>query len=348
MYIKQFCFIHGNDYYETDKIYSSFITDITKKYNKSPLFLKIDAQKDSVNEILEESLTPTFDMSPKFFWVKNYNIWIKNKSFFLLLNNALEYCYFIFSLDDTVKLVNSIDSWIKAEKKAIFHLLKRPSQNLIYKRISEFFKNKKIRIDQEDLLHIAQYLAQEPIMLKKELEKIELYSYSADEKEDRNKYISQKELSDLLFTMQEGDLFAVAECFWQSDSVKLFSAVINFIKKGGLFLNLHSVVKSDFQKVYYYKTSLDETQNREILFKSIGVIHPFLKQKIQKRVSLFTENQLKNILNCLFEIEINMKTTHISNESIDSLNINWICLVQLYKMISTYYSNKSGTLIPEK
>ncbi len=287
----------------------NYIDDFIKK-NKINSVIKYDYNDVNIDTIIEEvSYVDLFG---------DKKIIILYNSKFLTSEETLDNKYF----EDYIKNQNQVNylflitnSENLDERKKIVKLLRESyevkefnkfSEYDAYKYINELLKKDKYTIEEKAIKEIVSRLSLNIGMMKNEVEKLKLYKL-----DDRN--ITLNDVFEVTSILPEDNVFKIVDALISNNKEEIFKLYNDFKLIGVDEIALIALIANQFRFMYQVKVLLNDGKTKNEII-SILKSHPYKTEITIKKVSIYSEEKLLDILYKLSIIDVSIKTGEIDKE----------------------------------
>ncbi len=159
----------------------------------------------------------------------------------------------------------------------------------------EFEKNGS-NIDQASAMKLADFCGNDMYRLKNEIDKLASYK----------KMISAKDVADMVASDFKSDIFAIIDAIAKKDKKLSLKILNDHIEHGESEIYLLSMIVYQFRNLIKIKSLAEKNISQDDIAKKSG-LHPFVAKKTLVASRLFSMDELKNIYQKLFDIDLKMK-----------------------------------------
>lgn len=220
---------------------------------------------------------------------------VKNQDIFLIFTQHLQLVGDK-RIDNKKLAVFQKDKFFKYLKDKAYKSqeLNTPTGSSLVSWILREFKNRNTQIDRNGLNFLLVNLPNDLWLLTKEIEKLSLYSSR----------ITLKEVSDLLVGTTAPDIFKTINELGLKNKKQALDLLHQHLRKGESPLYLLSMLVFQFRNIYLLKKL--QLAGKSVP-KNLG-LHPFVQQKTLAQSRNFSLEELQNIYQRLFEVDLAIKT----------------------------------------
>ncbi|MCX7738230.1 MAG: DNA polymerase III subunit delta [Hydrogenothermaceae bacterium] len=156
-----------------------------------------------------------------------------------------------------------------------------------------------LKIEEEDLEYLSKLLNYNLHIAKQEVEKLMIYckEYGVIKRED---------IDNLVIAVSESNVFEFIELFLKKD-VQALEAAIKLVENHLHPFQIQTVLFTQLERLYYYKVLLSQGLELEDIFNRLKVGSNIQKLTIQRLSKLISIDELENLIEHLYKLEIDQK-----------------------------------------
>lgn len=167
-------------------------------------------------------------------------------------------------------------------------------EDIIKKELEDF------KMDFKTINYLIKYLNNDNQRIITELEKLKMYKYTEKE-------ITISDIDTIVLKEFDDNIFSLIDAIVKKNIEKAFSIYDELIFKGEDISKIVIMTIDQFRLIYKVKLLINEGKNKDMI-TSILKIHPYRVKLAMESSYNFTNNQLKDYIKSLGEIDINIKT----------------------------------------
>lgn len=284
----------------------NYIDDFVKK-NKINNIIKYDYNDITIDTVIEEiSYLDLFG---------NKKLIILYNSKFLTSEETLDNKYF----EDYINNKNQVNYLFLItnnenldERKKIVKLLRKNyevkefnkfSEYDAYKYVNELFKTDGYVIEEKAIKEIVSRLSSNICMIKNEVDKLKLYKL-----EDKN--ITLNDVLNITSQLPEDNVFKIVDALISNNKEEIFKLYDDFKLNGVDEIALIALIANQFRFMYQVKVLMSDGKNKNEII-SILKSHPYKTEITMKKISIYSEEKLLDILYNLSLIDVSIKTGEV-------------------------------------
>ncbi len=284
----------------------NYIDDFVKK-NKINNIIKYDYNDITIDTVIEEIsyldlfgdkkliilYNSKFLTSEETLDNKYFEDYINNKNqvnyLFLITNNE--------NLDERKKIVKLLRKNYEVKEFNKF------SEYDAYKYVNELFKTDGYVIEEKAIKEIVSRLSSNICMIKNEVDKLKLYKL-----EDKN--ITLNDVLNITSQLPEDNVFKIVDALISNNKEEIFKLYDDFKLNGVDEIALIALIANQFRFMYQVKVLMSDGKNKNEII-SILKSHPYKTEITMKKISMYSEEKLLDILYNLSLIDVSIKTGEV-------------------------------------
>ena len=284
----------------------NYIDDFVKK-NKINNIIKYDYNDITIDTVIEEIsyldlfgdkkliilYNSKFLTSEETLDNKYFEDYINNKNqvnyLFLITNNE--------NLDERKKIVKLLRKNYEVKEFNKF------SEYDAYKYVNELFKTDGYVIEEKAIKEIVSRLSSNICMIKNEVDKLKLYKL-----EDKN--ITLNDVLNITSQLPEDNVFKIVDALISNNKEEIFKLYDDFKLNGVDEIALIALIANQFRFMYQVKVLMSDGKNKNEII-SILKSHPYKTEITMKKISIYSEEKLLDILYNLSLIDVSIKTGEV-------------------------------------
>lgn len=299
-------FLYGKDTYRSYQNLKK-IVKYYKKVHKSGLNLRFfDFKEDTFGDFKDEfRIQPMFG-ERKLMILKNA---FSNKDFkkrFLDLKEDFTKSNNIILFYEKGKVLEKDSLFVFLRKNGKCQQFEPLERGKLKAWIEREFKKHGVEIDSEAKDLLLDYVGNDLWRLSNEIKKLFLFKKGRIEKRDVKKLVRAK---------IETDIFRTIDALAKKQKKKALSLIHEHLKRGDSPLYILAMINFQFRNILMIKERLQSANSIQIreLSRELN-LHPFVVKKTLQLAENFSFEELKNIYQKLFEIDLKIKTGQIEPE----------------------------------
>ncbi len=207
---------------------------------------------------------------------------------------------FVIHEDGEIKKGDELFKALEKEKKGVMSQEFRPlSGKKLSLWIKKEFEKNKAEADKEVVFHLEKEGGEDLWKIKNEIDKLSLYAGSGKIKKEDINLIANSEI--------ETNIFKTIDAIAEKDKEKAFLLLYDHLEKGENHLYLLSMIGYQFRNLIVVSDLEKRGFSYEEMKKKSG-LHPFVFKKSFYQAKKFSFDELKEIINLLFQIDLKAKT----------------------------------------
>ena len=284
----------------------NYIDDFVKK-NKINNIIKYDYNDITIDTVIEEIsyldlfgdkkliilYNSKFLTSEETLDNKYFEDYINNKNqvnyLFLITNNE--------NLDERKKIVKLLRKNYEVKEFNKF------SEYDAYKYVNELFKTDGYVIEEKAIKEIVSRLSSNICMIKNEVDKLKLYKL-----EEKN--ITLNDVLNITSQLPEDNVFKIVDALISNNKEEIFKLYDDFKLNGVDEIALIALIANQFRFMYQVKVLMSDGKNKNEII-SILKSHPYKTEITMKKISMYSEEKLLDILYSLSLIDVSIKTGEV-------------------------------------
>ena len=328
---KRFFFYNGFDTTAFREKTHQLINAELPKDLQSFCYTSFDMSKDNLADLLVESETLPFGFDKKIIQVENFQkirkigifkkiIEISNKNFFFIFHQPNP----DYKNADLLKYIKqrSEIQWVSAKKNSI---------KSYYKKIEDYFQERKITFDPEIIHFIAEHFIYLETFNINDLVKIELLLMNQD-----SKHLSLDMVQSIINGSQVSDIFKILDSFFMGKKSNCIRNYYHWINQTNEIIYFISVWYNEVHRLYLYMLYLEQGFTETSIMKKLNVYNNYVQDKIKKRAAKFSLAQLKSLREKLIELEDISKSKSMNIDDVDKNKINFYTHFHILNIIYVY------------
>lgn len=291
-------FLYGKDTYRIKEKLGSIIKEYQKK-NSSGLNIRFFEEKMTFKDIEDEDKQISMFNEKRLFVIKN--VFSSEKIKEDILKNyekiSSSESIFIFYQEGEVKKKEKLMELFAKEKIQEFTPL--TSKKLVLWIKEEFLKNN-AEVEEDAIYCLSEMVGDDLWRLKNEVDKLSLYGGK----------ITRKKVEELVKGNVTTNIFETIEAIAKKDRKKALFLFYDHLEKGDNLQYILSMIVYQFRNLVIVRDLIEKNYSYNEIMKKSG-LHHFVFKKTYDQANKFSSQELEDIYDKLFSIDLKTKTGQV-------------------------------------
>jgi DNA polymerase III subunit delta len=288
-------FLYGKDTYRLKEKLESIIKEYQKK-NPSGLNIRFLEEKETFKDIEDEDKqTPMFD-EKRLIVVKNIFSSEKMKEDLLKRHEKIsssENIFVFYQEGEVKKKEKLLELFLKGKNQEFAPL----SSKKLFLWIKEEFLKNNVEVEESAIYRLMEIGGDDLWRIKNEIDKLSLY---------KNK-ISKEDVEEFVKKDVHPNIFETIEAIAENDKEKALFLFYDHLEKGDNILYILSMIVYQFRNLVLVRDLIEKNYPYNEMVKK-SKLHPFVFRKTYNQAKKFSFQELEEIYDKLFLIDLKTKT----------------------------------------